>query len=215
MLVTTAPELRRKTIIHLVRHGQTTWNVESRIQGQTETTLSPVGEEQARELAKQLQSIKFDRAYASSSRRARDTARFILEHHENVDLELRDDLREMSLGSWEGQLHADVKLSHPESHGHFWEDPPRFILDGAETFHDLQARAVSVVDKIARENEGKTVLIVSHGAFIKALLTYYEGRHLRDFWEPPYMTNCSHSVIERGSEGDVVICQYAKPLNSR
>lgn len=197
------------TTIHLVRHGQTDWNVERRIQGQTESSLTPMGQEQARQVAKELQNVAFDRAYSSSSRRARDTARYILEHHEGVDLELRDELREIYLASWEGQLHADVKQTHPNLHHLYWNDPSRFELDGAETFFDLQHRARTVVDEIARENEGKTLLIVSHGAFIKALLTHYEGRHLRDFWQPPQMTNCCHSIIQQGSDGDFTIHQYA------
>ncbi|MCW8196559.1 histidine phosphatase family protein [Proteobacteria bacterium 005FR1] len=196
------------TTIHLVRHGQTNWNVERRIQGQTESSLTPMGIEQAREVAKQLQNVKFDRAYSSSSERARDTARYILEHHE-VDLELRDNLREIFLGEWEGQLYDEVKLSHPEHHQHFWEDPSLFALAGAESFHDLQARAIEAVEEIIRENEGRTVLVVSHGAFIKALLSHYEGRHLSQFWHPPKMTNCCHSIMERGPDGTSVICQYA------
>lgn len=196
------------TTIHLVRHGQTSWNVERRIQGQTEASLTPIGIEQAREVAKQLQDVNFDRAYSSSSERARDTARYILEHHE-VSLELRDDLREIFLGDWEGLLYADVKVSHPEQHQHFWEDPSRFALPGAESFHDLQARAVAAVESIIRDNEGRTILIVSHGAFIKALLCHYENRHLSKFWQPPQMSNCCHSIIERGSDGTFVICQYA------
>jgi broad specificity phosphatase PhoE len=196
------------TTIHLVRHGQTNWNVERRIQGQTESSLTLMGIEQARQVAKQLQNVKFDRAYASSSERARDTARYILEHHE-VDLELRDDLREIYLGEWEGQLYSDVKLSHPEPHQHFWEDPSSFALTGAESFYDLQTRAVNAVENIVQENEGRTILIVSHGAFIKALLCHYEGRHLRHFWQPPQMSNCCHSIIERGPDGTFVICQYA------
>lgn len=196
------------TTIHLVRHGQTNWNLERRIQGRTESVLTALGQEQARAVAKQLKDVKFDRAFASSSQRARDTARFILEHHQ-VDLELRDELREIYLGSWEGQLYADVQKTHPESHNHFWKDPSRFALENAESFHDLQARAVAILDEITKENEGLTILVVSHGAFIKALMCHYEGRHLRDFWQPPQMTNCCHSIIERGPEGDFVICQYA------
>lgn len=183
--------------------------MERRIQGRTESTLTDVGIEQARQVARELQNVHFDRAYASSSVRARDTARYILEHHEGVDLELRDELREIFLGEWEGHLYADVKVSHPEHHQHFWEDPSSFALDGAESFHDLQARAVAVLNEITGENDGNSILVVSHGAFIKALLCHYEGRHLRDFWQPPQMSNCCHSIIEKRPDGAYVICQYA------
>ncbi|MEX1033033.1 MAG: histidine phosphatase family protein [Cellvibrionaceae bacterium] len=196
------------TTIHLVRHGQTDWNLERRIQGQTESMLTPLGEQQAREIAEQLKDEKLDRAFSSSSQRPRDTANFILEHHD-LELETRDELREIFLGPWEGQLYSEIADAHPESHDHFWQDPSRFALEGAETFHDLQKRALAVFNNIAEENEGKTILIVSHGAFIKALLSHYEGRHLRDFWLPPKMTNCCHSIIERSPAGDFVICQYA------
>lgn len=181
--------------------------MERRIQGHTESSLTPLGEEQAREVAKQLQDVTFDRAYSSSSERARDTARYILEHHDVV-LELRDELREIFLGTWEGKLYAEVQVTHPENHNYFWKDPSRFALENAESFHDLQARAVSILDEIVKENEGKTILVVSHGAFIKALLCHYEGRHLRNFWQPPQMINCCHSIIEHNPAGNFVICQY-------
>lgn len=197
------------TTIHLVRHGQTHWNLERRVQGRTESTLTDLGVEQARQVAIQLQDINLDRAYASSSVRARDTARYILEHHDGVNLELRDDLREIFLGDWEGQLYAEVKQSHPDQHRHFWEDPSLFSLEGAEDFYQLQQRAAAAVESIAADNAGKTILIVSHGAFIKALLSRYEGRHLRDFWNAPQMTNCCHSIVEKSPKGEFVICQYA------
>lgn len=195
------------TSIHLVRHGQTEWNLERRVQGQTESYLTEDGQDQARQVAEQLQAVSFDAAYSSSSIRAVDTAHHILRYH-SLDLNERDDLREIFLGSWEGRLHDELKEVYPEQHSTYWEDPSQFQFEGAETFHQLQARAVSAIEDIAGKHEGETILIVSHGLFIKVLLSYYEGRHLRELWQPPRMGNCCHSIIQR-CDDTFEIVQYA------
>lgn len=199
--------MKAVTTIHLVRHGETEWNLERRVQGQTESYLSARGREQARHIGEQLQAFPFEQAYSSSSIRAVDTARLILEYNP-VPLSTRDDLREIHLGCWEGRLHDELKEEFPEEHESYWEDPSRFYLEGAETFHQLQERAVSAIEDIAEKHAGQSVLVVSHGLFIKTVLSYYEGRHLRDLWHPPRMSNCSHSIIHR-QDGTFKIVQYA------
>lgn len=195
------------TSIHLIRHGQTEWNLERRVQGQTESYLTPEGQEQARQVARQLQDLSFDVVYSSSSIRAVETARHILEYH-SLPLNTLDALREIHLGSWEGRLQDEIKEDYPDQHAMYWEDPSQFQLPGAETFQQLQHRAVSTVETIAAEQPGKTILIVSHGLFIKSLLAHYEGRHLRDIWQPPRMENCCHSIIQRKGDSFEIV-QYA------
>lgn len=198
---------RTVTSIHLVRHGQTEWNLERRVQGHTESYLTAEGQDQARQVARQLQSISFDAAYSSSSIRAVDTARHILHYH-SLSLNTRDDLREIYLGSWEGRLHDELKEAYPEEHRIYWDDPSQFEFSGAETFHQLQARAVSAIEDIASKHQGETVLVVSHGLFIKVVLSHYEGRHLRELWQPPRMGNCCHSIIQRKGDSFEIV-QYA------
>lgn len=201
------------TTLHLVRHGQTNWNLEKRVQGQTESELTALGQQQAKDIGEVLQDVKFDSAYASSSIRAHDTAKFILEHHD-LPLQLHDNLREIFLGAWEGHLYEDMKTAYPEDHQHFWQDPSLFAMNGAESFYDIQKRAIAILEDIIQQESGKTILIVSHGIWIKTLLAFIEQRHMKDLWLPPQMTNCCHSIITHNlsdsfSPSDFTISQYA------
>ncbi len=180
--------------LHIIRHGQTNWNVERRIQGQTDSILTEVGVRQAQQAGEHLKTLNFDAAYTSSSVRARDTAAAILAHHNLQAVEL-DQLREIFLAHWEGRLYEEMHCEDGDNHNAFWEDPSKFKVEGAETFYDLQQRAVETLTQLAEKHIGDTILVVSHGAYIKSFLSFIEGRHLKDFWQPPRMKNCCHSIV--------------------
>ena len=196
------------TIVHLVRHGQTDWNLERRIQGQTNSQLTDLGRQQARDASFKLKNVHIDHVFSSSSTRALETARLIMEGRD-IELLPHDALREIQLGHWEGNLYDEIKEREPENYHHFWQDPSQFNVPGAETFHQLQQRGLSVLNELVEKYPGRSLLIVSHGAFIKSLLSHIEGRHLKDLWLPPSMSNCCHSIIIRNSDGQFTIKQYA------
>lgn len=195
-------------VIHLVRHGQTDWNLEKRIQGQTDSQLTELGKQQAKDVANELKDIPFTRAYASSSVRARDTANIILNHHD-LSLKLEDKLREIHLGDWEGNLYADIAKTHPDPHQHFFNDPSQFYHPGAETFSEVQTRALAIFNQIVKDNSDEIILLVSHGIFIKSILAHFEGRTLENFWQPPAMSNCCHSIIDTSDPEAITIKKYA------
>ncbi len=197
------------TTLHLIRHGQTDWNLERRIQGRTDSYLTELGKQQAQDIAASLRVVPFSAAYSSSSIRAHDTAKTILQHHSlSNPLQLRDDMREIHLGSWEGQLYADVSISDPDNMHKFRELPEHFAMRGAETFTQIQNRAIAVVDELLRLHPQQHILLVSHGIWIKSVLNHFEGRAVKDFWLPPQMGNCSHSIINF-DKGQARIVQYA------
>lgn len=196
------------TVIHLLRHGQTDWNLERRVQGQTNSQLTELGRQQARDASSKLKDIPIDHAFSSSSTRALETAQLILQGR-GIKLQSHDALREIRLGEWEGNLYDDIKERDPDSYHKFWQDPSQFNVPGAETFHQLQERALKIVNELADKHHGRNILIVSHGAFIKSLLTYFEGRPLEDFWQPPSMTNCCHSIVVQNADGQFTIRRYA------
>lgn len=189
------------TTLHLIRHGETNWNAEGRIQGQMESVLTELGQQQAAELQQRLLDYQFDRVYSSSSTRARQTAAIALHHHQQA-VSYRDELREIYLSRWEGFLYAEIEASDPEALHAFRNQPHNFDVEGAETFHALQQRALAAIDAIVAECHGQEVAIVSHGAWIKSVLCHYEGRPLSRFWEPPRMHNCCHSIIHIPVNGD-------------
>ena len=194
--------------LHLIRHGQTNWNEERRAQGQSESELTKKGKAQALALREKISHMTFDQIFCSSSLRTRQTAELIFPN-QALNIEYLDSLKEIFLGSWEGRLYKDIEVANPESHNHFWEEPHLFDLRGAETFYQLQERAVSTVQEIAKNSASKKVVIVSHGALIKSLLCDAERKPIKELWSPPRMHNCAHSIIVYKKETPQKILQYA------
>ena len=194
--------------LHLIRHGQTNWNEERRAQGQSDSRLTKKGEEQALSLAKKINHMKFDKIFCSSSLRTRQTAELIFPGN-TLNIEYLDSLREIFLGPWEGKLYKDIEVTEPKSHKHFWEEPHLFDVEGAESFYELQKRAVSTVQAIAEKFTSKKVVIVSHGALIKSLLCDAEQKSIKELWNPPRMHNCAHSIVLYKDKTTKQILQYA------
>ena len=194
--------------LHLIRHGQTDWNEERRVQGQSDSRLTQLGEEQAVELGQRIQLVEFDKAFCSSSLRTRQTAANLFPDS-RVEIEYLDNLREIFLGPWEGALYDEIEQQEPDSFRHFWEEPHLFDVEGAESFYELQNRAVAAVEKIAELHLDQQIAVVSHGALIKTILCYVENLPMDELWTPPHMHNCAHSIIRFSPEGSQEIVQYA------
>ena len=194
--------------LHLIRHGQTDWNEERRVQGQSDSRLTQLGEEQAVELGQRIQLVEFDKAFCSSSLRTRQTAANLFPDS-RVEIEYLDNLREIFLGPWEGALYNEIEEQEPDSFRHFWEEPHLFDVEGAESFYELQNRAVAVVEKIAELHLDQQIAVVSHGALIKTILCHVENLPMSALWNPPHMHNCAHSIIRFSVDGSQEIVQYA------
>ena len=202
--------------LHLIRHGETNWNKERRVQGQSDSHLTDLGTLQAKELGQRIAHLEFDKIYCSSSLRTRQTAEHAFPES-TTEIKYLDELREIFLGPWEGHLYEDLAQSEPDSHGHFWEQPHLFRLSGAESFFELQQRAIDAVAEIEAAHRtdsvsGRKVAIVSHGALIKSYLCHVEGRSMDQLWAPPRMHNCAHSIVALNSidgTSSANILQYA------
>ena len=118
-------------------------------------------------------------------------------------------MREIFLGPWEGRLYDDIETKDPDSYRHFWEEPHLFKLKGAESFYDLQERALRAVHSIHDDFHTKRIALVSHGALIKTLLCDAENKPLEELWTPPRMHNCAHSIVNYGKGKIGQIKQYA------
>ncbi|MHB8910292.1 MAG: histidine phosphatase family protein [Syntrophales bacterium] len=180
--------------IYLIRHGETQWNQDNRIQGQTDIPLNARGIRQAEALAGRLADIPLDLIYTSDLGRASDTAQEIARRQQReVPIMMMPGLRECNYGLWEG-------LTRPEAAGRFpgdwasWvegkgvERPP-----GGEDFLTLERRAGRVFDAAVRE--GKTVLISAHRGPLRAILCHALGIDsvYRDRF---FVANCSLSALE-------------------
>ena len=195
--------------LHIFRHGETNWNAEGRAQSHMGSTLTKLGKKQACVLAQKVKGYAYEKIYSSSSLRARQTSEIIWpnRHEEIIYL---DDLKEIYLGPWEGQLYSDIARRDPESHNHFFKEPHLFSLEGAESFNDLTTRAVKIVNEIYSENRGRIVALVGHGAFIKALLTKIEDKELSQIWHPPFMQNCAHNIVKFDEKKAPQVTVYAQ-----
>lgn len=199
------------TTLHLLRHGQSTWNAEIRIQGSSDPELSELGITQAKTIADKLP--EFDRVYSSDLLRTRQTAFHVLKGAiDHVDF--RPSLREIHLGPWEGMLLSDATEQYPTDVEHFRNEPDKFSLEGSETFHQLQTRAHNAIEEILNEcnHADSNVLIVSHGAFIKSLLIDYDGRSINQIWDSPQIQNCGHSIVNY-KNGNTHILKFADQQN--
>lgn len=206
-------------LLHIVRHGQTDWNVERRIQGQLESELNETGLEQARQRGKDLINIPFAAIYSSSSLRTRQTTQQLLSNRLNDGLVdgktpvvYMDDLREVCMGVWQGQLWSEVAAAYPamvEAHRKGSSD---FVVEGAESMAQLQDRGVKAIEKIITDlydsktiSDSDEILIVSHGAIMKTMLAYYLNIPLTELHTKPTLPNCAHCLIDvQGTERAII-----------
>ena len=156
------------TRIVAVRHGQTAWNVATRIQGQLDIGLDDTGREQARRVAKALAGEDIDAVYASDLQRAVDTARAVAERF-GLALLTEVSLRERGFGEFEGLTWAEVELHHSEASRRWRKRDAAFAPPGGETLDVFYRRAVGAVAEIAERHRGQQVAVITHGGVLDAL----------------------------------------------
>lgn len=163
------------TTLLAVRHGETAWNRESRIQGHLDIPLSPLGLAQAQRLAQALAGEPLDAIYASDLGRARQTAAAVAER---VGLPVQEDagLRERGFGCFEGLSWSEIESRWPEQALRWKRRDPDFGAEGGERLRDFYARAVGAVERLAQAHPGQTLLVVAHGGVMDCL--YRAGRRL-------------------------------------
>jgi len=153
----------------LVRHGQTDWNLEQRIQGHTDLPLNGTGMAQARDLGESLAGSSFDALFSSDLQRARQTAAALARRfHLSIHLDQR--LRERSLGVWEGLTIPEIKQRYPEFEENRRRDPLNTAPPGGESLLQLAERVTHAAGDITRQFPSGRVLVVSHGLALAALI---------------------------------------------
>jgi len=160
--------------VFLVRHGATVASAEDRFAGESDVPLSDTGREQARGLARRLASEPIVAAYASDLSRASETARIVAEPH-GLPVTERPELREISHGHWEGRTRADVEARFADEYATWIQDPYTFAPRGGETGLAVTARAIPAIRRILEEHAGGRVLVVSHKATIRLLISSLLG----------------------------------------
>ena len=173
------PKDSMQTTIYLVRHGQTNWNLSKRFQGQRKVPINKVGKEQAKLLAKELKGTSFDVVYSSPILRAMQTARVLASKHTIITCK---DLRELDRPKHEGLFSHQIKKLIPDIEAQWacdgidWRSPL-----GGETLREYQTRSVKAFKDIIEKNNGKRILVVTHGGPLKAIVNWIHGGKPEDF----------------------------------
>jgi broad specificity phosphatase PhoE len=162
------------TRVYLVRHGSTVLSAEDAFAGETDVALSEEGRAQARALTVRLAGEPIAAFYASPMSRTMDTARILAEPH-GLEVQPRDGLREISHGRWEGKKRAEVEAAFPEEYARWEADPFSSAPSGGESGLAVTARALPEVLRIVEAHEGRHVLLVSHKATIRLLVSILLG----------------------------------------
>lgn len=190
-----------KTTIGLLRHGQTNWNIDFRLQGVTDIPLNETGIEQARIAGSVLadsyvEGQRWDLILTSPLSRARDTAVMVGEAIGIQGVSVEELLLERSFGEAEGLSHEEWKAKYNDTNH----------VPGGETVEQLEARAWILLQRLLDHHEGKRVLTVSHGALIRTLLRLVSnGEFPRD---GERLGNACLSIFEHSPESGWTVTSY-------
>jgi probable phosphoglycerate mutase len=161
-----------------VRHGETAWNVGTRIQGQLDIALNATGLRQARRLAQALAEEPIAAIYASDLARAWQTALEIARRH-GMDVAAEPGLRERAFGLFEGRTFADVDAALPEQARLWRTRDPEFAPEGGESLLAFRERVTQTAARLAARHPGELVLMVAHGGVMDVLYRAATGQELQ------------------------------------
>ena len=196
--------------IYLMRHGETDWNKERRMQGWTDIPLNEFGLDLARKTAEGLKDVTFDAVFSSPLQRASVTANMIAANS-NMTAETDRRLLEINFGIGDGQCFDQPKKDPNHPLHDFFMHPEKYIpADGAESFQDALARLEDFFREkvIPLEGSCENVLVVAHGALNRCLLNKLEGNPMEDFWNIA-LPNCAVSILSC-EDGKLSIMEESK-----
>lgn len=187
------------TRICFVRHGETDWNTEKRIQGHIDIPLNETGRAQALATAFGLAHHRFAAVYASDLSRALQTAQAAAERL-GLDIRPAPGLRERHYGIFQGLTPAEAALRFPDDHARYAVRDAHHAFGDGESLSAFAARVVAAVDNLVRHHAGETLLAVSHGGVLDVIYRKATGRTLeaaRDFKIP----NCALNWFQFDAHG--------------
>lgn len=166
----------------LVRHGLTNWNHEFRYQGHTDIELNPEGVKQAHALKERIKDEKITAIYSSDLKRAMETARIIAEPHK-IEVIPNPLFKEINFGVWEGRTYQELQKEYPQQLKIWLESPHLLRIENAETFSELQDRAMLGLKGVLSQHPSGTIVIVTHGGVIAALICGLFNEHINNMWK--------------------------------
>src|SRR5512146_2918997 len=168
------------TRLYLVRHGATPLTMEDKFSGEEGVHLSDEGRQQAAHLAERLKDHNLSAAYSSPLDRALETAEIVIAPH-HLPVQKLDGLREILHGHWEGLTRGEVEQQFGEEYSEWEQDPFTFAPEGGESGIVVLARALPAIRQIVVDHQDQNVLVVSHKATIRLLISSLLGFDARGY----------------------------------
>lgn len=186
--------------LYIIRHGETDWNKERKVQGFSDIPLNEYGRHLARQTAEGMKDIHFDLAYTSPLIRAKETAEIILEGR-NIPIFESLGIKEMGFGVYEGMCCGEkTKTSENEAFQKFFSDTGNYVpAEGGESIGELMERTGRFLKELCENEElqGKHILLSTHGAAMTAFLNHIRGNlNAADFWKWRVPSNCAVTIVD-------------------
>lgn len=188
------------TRIYLVRHAEAMGNVEEFFQGRTDCEVSEKGKKQLELLAERFRDIPIEAIYSSPLKRTIDTAEAVNKYH-NLPIIRDEGLIEIHGGVWEGKPWADLPKLYPVEYELWQNKMHKFYIAEGEKMTEVFERMKAAVNKIAAENDGRTIAVVSHGCALRNFLCYAMGKQISALKDVGWSDNTAVSLVEYEENG--------------
>lgn len=184
--------------LYFVRHGETEWNVENRLQGRLDSPLTERGIREARLLAAHLAQEPFKAAISSSSGRAVETAKILIGTRD-IPFYTDERLMEIHLGDWQGKTKAEIQAADPWNYKCYYHYPHLYAREGCERFLDVKKRVESALADLELRFSCGKLLVVTHGMVIKVVQQLIcKGLPVARLWDPPWIEGTSVTIVRSG-----------------
>nr|WP_198044848.1 histidine phosphatase family protein [Lysinibacillus timonensis] len=193
-----------KLEIYFVRHGETEWNNEGRLQGWLDSPLTIQGRASANMLAENLRNIKFKAVYSSPSGRAIETAKMITKKQMGIQLDPR--LQEIHLGEWQGRLISDILLEDQERYFAYTSAPKTYEPCGGETFKEVSERISAFIKECLTVHTEGSLLVVTHAVAIRCMLLSVLHSSIEQIWDIDEISGTS--VTKLNVENGEMVVEY-------
>jgi len=167
----------KETEIILIRHGETEWNSQLRMQGHSNSALSAVGRGQIQALGEWMKNVSFEHIYSSDSLRARQTAEAITQYSGDT-LQFDQRIREKNLGVFEGLTSIEAREQLPEIYRLFKTGSAKYVIDEGESTQQVLDRALEFIEEIRLRHPEQRVVMVTHGGVVRVLMKHTLGLSL-------------------------------------
>lgn len=184
--------------IYIVRHGETMWNKEKKLQGGTDIELNENGRRLALITGERLAGIHFDKIYSSPLKRAYETA-CLIRGDRDIPIETNELIKELSFGEWEGENASLLLKDDTQKFKYFFKQPHLYEpTTNGESLESLCKRAAAfMTDYIEKDAANyERVMITAHGAINKAMMMHVKKHSMENFWSGGLQKNCNCIILD-------------------